>query len=473
MAAGAGAVVPGYSLKRLIGEGGMALVYLAERLQDGEEVVLKILREELSESEDFRRRFLRESRYAAALDHPNVVKVFEAGEAGDALYMAMQYVEGSDLYGLLEQGTLEAATAVAILAQVGAALDAAHLIGLVHRDVKPGNVLIASAGDRRAPPCFLTDFGLSAQRTKDSRALTTAGSFVGTIAYTAPEQMIGPEAGAAADVYSLGCVLFECLAGKPPFEGSELEVMQAHIESAPPKLSKKRSPLPPEIDVVIQRAMAKEPGERYPTCADLVEAAAAALGVQVPSVMPAEGIGELAGPLQLLVTAGNSVGDRIQVGEELVIGRDEPGEGTLGHDPEISRRHARISRGPVGGLLVEDLGSTNGVFLNGRQTMGLELLSPGDEIELGSTKLLVFVAADEPEQVEPATVEPSWPAPEPAAAPEPVLAGRVAAPAERTISRVSLRIEVDPRSGEARLHLDRESEPIRLVRDGARWRVEG
>ncbi len=435
----------------------MSIVYLAERVGGGDPVVLKVLREELYENEDLRRRFLRESGYAASLDHPNIVKVLGTGEVDRVPYIAMQYIEGTDLYTLLEEGPLEADVAVAILAQVGAALDAAHALGLLHRDVKPGNVLIAPRGKDRAPRCFLTDFGLSKRTSKDSVSLTRPGDFVGTIAYTAPEQMLGSEPHAAADIYSLGCLLFECLAGQPPFTGREVEMMQAHIESPPPKLSKKG--FPPQLDAVIRKALAKEPAERYASCGELVQATAAALGVQAPSAMSLGTGTEADGLLELVVMVGNAAGSSIRIDDELLIGRGEPGEGRLGDDPELSRRHARISRRTEGGLTIEDLGSTNGTFVNGRQVSRREALGPGDEIELGGSKLVVSLAAEQPGVVEPA--------PEPGAreAAPPGDGDRVALP------RLSVRLEVDPASGQGTVQLDEGSQPIGLVYEGGSWRL--
>ena len=441
-----GAELAGYRLKRAIGEGGMAIVYLAERVPDGEPAVLKVLREELSGDEGFRRRFLRESGYARSLEHPNVVKVLDAGETGGVLYIAMEYIEGIDLYALLEEeAPLDPQLTVTLLAQVADAIDAAHATGLLHRDVKPGNVLIKGAGEP-APRAFLTDFGLSKHTAKDSRALTEAGSFVGTIAYTAPEQIVDQAPGPPADVYSLGCVLYECLTGHPPFSGSEVEMMQAQVENEPPKLSGRRSRFPAEIDAVIQKALAKEPSARYGTCVELVQAAAKALGVEAPAAVPSAGDAEAGRRLELLVTAGNAVGQTLAADGDLVIGRGEDAAGRLGEDPEISRRHARISRGPTGALTIEDLGSTNGTFLNGRPTAGAQTLCSGDEIELGSTKLLVRPAPPEPVgAVESASMNP----------------------------RITLRLDVDFAAGEAQLRLDEQSTALRVMLVDGRWRMEG
>lgn len=446
MGVSAGTEIAGYRVTRAIGEGGMSVVYLAESLQDGGEAVLKILKEQLYENEDFRRRFLRESGYAASLDHPNVVPVLDAGETDETLYIAMEYIDGMDLYSRLEEGPVEPDVTITILAQVGAALDAAHAVGLVHRDVKPGNVLLAAASNDRRPRALLTDFGLSKHATKDSVALTGAGSFVGTVAYTAPEQMLQAEAGPAADVYSLGCLLFECLTGLPPFVGSEVEVMQAHIESTPPKLSKKRSPFPSQLDAVIKKALAKEPSERYESCSALVRAAAEALGVEKPFL--SAGRAEAGRPLEFIVTLGNSAGSTIRVDHELMIGRGELGEGMLGDDLEISRRHARIFHDPQGGLTIEDLGSTNGTLVNDRQVTAPRTLRSGDEVQLGGTKLVVQ-PTHEPEASDFALRDVGT----------------------RPISRLSLLLDIDLASREAKLVFDEGSGSVRLVYEGGRWRL--
>ena len=468
MATGVGQQIGGYRIERAIGEGGMALAYLATRLEDGREVVLKVLREELSRDEGFRKRFLRESRYAAQLEHPNIVPVHGAGDEGGVLYIVMEYVPGTDLYALLQAGPLEPKRALAVANQVGAALDAAHEIGLLHRDVKPGNVLIAPGqGSHGAPHCYLTDFGLSQQRDKDSVALTATGDFVGTIYYTAPEQMLGRELDGRADLYSLACLLYECLAGEPPFTGgSEVEVMQAHIESPPPKLSTARPELPWGVDDTLGRAMAKDPRERHGSCREFVEEARAAFGaMDLPAV--ADGAGPPTGSdkLRLKVTAGNALGTEIVVQDELLIGREAEGEGKLADDIEISRQHAKITR-QGDEFVIDDLGSRNGTAVNGRRLTGPERLYTGDTIELGGTKLVVQVRVPTtPSATEEVTDDGDTIVPETTTAPEPPVAEEGPPP------RLSLRLDVDLASGEARLALDESSEPVRIVHEDGRWQV--
>jgi WD40 repeat protein/pimeloyl-ACP methyl ester carboxylesterase len=264
----------GYRIDSVISAGGMSTVYLAEHQRLGRVVALKILDPRLTDDERFRERFLRESRIAAGLNHPNVIPIHDAGEAEGLLYIAMRYVEATDLRALLRrEGRLEPATALSLVRQVAAALDAAHARGLVHRDVKPGNVLLAEGGH-----AYLTDFGLSQQATPSSWP-TAAGAFVGTVDYVAPEQVEGEGVGPSADIYSLACVLYECLTGGPPYEReSDLAVLWAHLDEAPPAISARRSELPSAFDAVIERGLAKRPEERYRRCGEFIEAATAALG---------------------------------------------------------------------------------------------------------------------------------------------------------------------------------------------------
>ncbi len=273
---GTGTRLGNYVLSDQIGRGGMGVVYRATHVHLGREVALKILAPELTRSEDFRKRFLRESRLAASLDHPNAVAVYDAGEADGTLYIAMRYVPGTDLARFLkENAPLESATALSMLDQVGAALDAAHQLGLIHRDVKPGNVLLASGN------CYLTDFGITKRTgaTESSAALTKTGQFLGTIGYVAPEQIEGREVDGRADIYALTCILYECLTGSRPFpKDSELAVISAHLWDPPPRPTDSRPELPAAIDAVVAKGMAKSAADRYPTCSELMAAAGEALG---------------------------------------------------------------------------------------------------------------------------------------------------------------------------------------------------
>jgi YVTN family beta-propeller protein len=256
----------------------MGAVYRAREVALERRVALKVIASELAEDSRFRERFLRESRVAASLDHPHIVPIFQAGEQDGALFIAMRYVEGTDLGGLLAQeGALEPARTVAILEQIAEALDAAHEKGLVHRDVKPSNVLIASAAGKEH--CYLADFGLT-KRTGSLSGVSAPGDVVGTLDYVAPEQITGAEVDARADVYSLGCVLYECLTGRSPFpRATDVALLWAHVHEEPRRPSEVRPELPQTVDAVLGRALAKEPDRRYGTAGELVAAARASLGL--------------------------------------------------------------------------------------------------------------------------------------------------------------------------------------------------
>jgi YVTN family beta-propeller protein len=263
-----GSELLGYRVEGLLGRGGMSVVYLAEDLRLRRRVALKLLAPSLAKDAAFRQRFLAESELAASLDHPCVVPIYEAGEADGRLFIAMRYVEGSDLKELLREGPLSAARAVAVSAQVAGALDFAHERGLVHRDVKPSNVLLDARGH-----VYLADFGLT---TRLAEPRVVEPGLLGTIDYVAPEQIRGEEVDGRADVYALGCLLCECLTGEPPFpRSSDAAVLFAHLEEEPIA--------PAGLEPVIARALAKEPGDRYGSCAELVDAAREALGVGEPA----------------------------------------------------------------------------------------------------------------------------------------------------------------------------------------------
>jgi tRNA A-37 threonylcarbamoyl transferase component Bud32 len=267
-----GTEIAGYRVQSFISRGGMAVVYRAQDRRLGRRVALKLLAPELSQDERFQQRFLRESRLAASLDHPNIIPIYEAGEANGLLYIVMRYVEGSDLKELLErEGPLDLARTTSILRQVGAALDAAHARGLVHRDVKPGNILIASGTGREDPDhVYLTDFGLT-KRSSSLSGQTTSGRFIGTTDYVAPEQIGGKPVDARTDIYSLGCVLYQCLTGDLPFDREdEAAMLWAHLSDDPPRVSARRPGLPTGLDAVVAKAMAKAPEDRYGSCRQLV-----------------------------------------------------------------------------------------------------------------------------------------------------------------------------------------------------------
>ncbi|HET6171712.1 MAG TPA: protein kinase [Gaiellales bacterium] len=272
-----GSRVADYRIETALGRGGMSVVYLAEDLRLRRWVALKILAPELASDAHFREQFLRESKLAASIDHPNIIPIYEAGEGDGCLFIAMRYVEGTDLKALLrEQGVLEPGRSLAVAAQVAEALDTAHEHGLVHRDVKPSNVLL----DRRGH-CYLSDFGLT-KSASDRSGIAKTSQIIGTVDYAAPEQIRSDFVDGRTDVYSLGCLLFECLTGEVPFpHESEAAVIYAQLEEPPPLSSDRRAGLPTALDAPLARAIAKLPEERYPTCGALVEAIQDGLGLLV------------------------------------------------------------------------------------------------------------------------------------------------------------------------------------------------
>ncbi|MEV5356565.1 serine/threonine-protein kinase [Streptomyces sp. NPDC086081] len=285
-----GRQIAGYRIEQEIGRGGMAVVYRARDLRLERTVALKLLAPELARNDTFRRRFTHESRAAAAIDHPHIVPVFEAGETDGVLYIAMRYVPGSDLRHVLDrEGPLPPATAVRVAAQVASALDAAHEHGLVHRDVKPGNILVARGTDSDHPEhVYLTDFGLT-KKSLSLTGFTTVGQFVGTLDYVAPEQISGKPVDARCDVYGFACVVYEILAGHPPFlRDDDMALLWAHQYDEPPPLTDARPDVPPQADPVLAKALAKSPDDRYPSCLAFVAALrAATTGGETGPVGPA------------------------------------------------------------------------------------------------------------------------------------------------------------------------------------------
>ena len=274
-----GAEFAGYRLESLIGHGGMSIVYRAEHLRLGRTVAVKLLSPQLSEDESFRERFERESRLAASLDHPNIIPIYEAGDENGVFFIAMRYVDGADLKTRLnEGGRLDPDKVAPLIAQVAAALEAAHAKGLIHRDVKPANILIASgAGPGGADHVYLSDFGIAKHTT--AAGLTKTGMFVGTADYASPEQIEGKPLDGRADVYALGCVVYEALTAERAYEkDSEVGMMYAHLLEGAPSVTAKLPELPPEIDGVVAKAMAKSRDDRYATPTELALAVGRALG---------------------------------------------------------------------------------------------------------------------------------------------------------------------------------------------------
>jgi serine/threonine protein kinase len=282
-----GSEVGGYRIEAVAGRGGMGVVYRALQRRPERTVALKVIAPELAENPEFRARFDRESNLAARIEHPNVIPVYEVGDEDGLLYIVMRYVAGSDLRTVVSrEGRLAPERAARIVAQVAEALDTAHQLGLVHRDVKPGNVLLAGDGEREH--AYLTDFGLVKLVEAETSGMTATGAFVGTLDYLAPEQLEG-RSDARSDVYALGGVLYNMLTGSPPFpQPTAAAKMWAQLNAPPPVVSAAAPEVPADFDQIVTRAMAKRSDERYPSAGDLGRAALAAATRRSPPEPAAE-----------------------------------------------------------------------------------------------------------------------------------------------------------------------------------------
>ena len=312
----AGSRIAGYRLEGQIGRGGMAVVFRAQDERLERQVALKILSPALAANETFRRRFILESRSLAAADDPHIIPVFEAGDADGVLFIAMRYVPGGDVGALVKQmGALPIERAAAIISGVASALDTAHAAGLVHRDVKPTNMLLdARAG--RPDHVYLSDFGLT-KGALSSADLTGSDRFMGTLHYCAPEQIQNRRVDARTDEYALACTAFELLSGRPPFSRDEdLAVLYAQLSEPPPRLASRRPGLPATVDDVLFRALAKAPEERYSYCGEFADALRMALGLQryAPDV-------------------ATVLHQRTLADQQHGLGTEQPGLGTEQHDP--------------------------------------------------------------------------------------------------------------------------------------------
>jgi tRNA A-37 threonylcarbamoyl transferase component Bud32 len=278
---------PGYRILQQISQTAMSSVYLAEEIRLRRRVVLKVLNLQLANNPGFHERFRREVAIAARLDHPNVIPVYASGESnGGALYLVLRYVNGGDLGSLLRaEGRLDTARTAYFIGQIAAALEAAHKVGLVHRDVKPSNVLV----DADSGHLYLCDFGIAKQVNTDE-TITGTNQFVGTTDYASPEQITGGAIDRRTDVYALGCVLFLCLTGTKPFPRSDsMAVLWAHLQDPPPRVSAFRSDVPPRIDEIVMKALAKRPDHRYSTCAELIRDLNDAIAARAPQLIPHHG----------------------------------------------------------------------------------------------------------------------------------------------------------------------------------------
>jgi YVTN family beta-propeller protein len=376
-----GTLIADYRVEAVLGRGGMSVVYLAEDLQLKRRVALKLLAPALAEDRRFRERFLNESELAASLDHANVIPIYEAGEVEGNLYISMRYVEGSDLKARLGDGPLSDDEAVAVAVQVGGALDAAHEHGLVHGDVKPSNVLIDGRGH-----AYLADFGLT-KRLDDDRALAGDAPLMGTIDYVAPEQIRGDQVDGRADVYSLGCLLFECLTGRQPFKrGNDAAVLYAHLEDEPPLTGG-------PVDPVIAKALAKSPDDRYQTCAELVDAARSALGVAAPRpsrVLPlvaAIAVAAAVASVAAFVLLRGGGGSAAPQGELLRI---DPGRNAVSGSVAVGAAPTAVS-GSAGRVWVTSLGDGT-VSLIQEDGLHAVRISAGSPVNVAATGGTAYVA---------------------------------------------------------------------------------
>ena len=351
----AGTQFAGFRIVRELGRGGMGLVYLAEQPSLGRLVALKVITPSLAGDPQFRERFDREAHHAASIEHPNVIPIFETGVDGEHVYLAMRYVEGSDLAAIVrEQGRLDPEHAVRVVEQIGAALDAAHAKGLIHRDVKPPNILLD--GGEPDGHAYLTDFGLTKEGAADS-GLTGTGAWVGTIDYAAPEQIEGGRVDARSDVYALGCVLYESLTGELPFAGTVPQKMWAHMHNPPPMPGESGPGPSGAFNPVIERALAKDPEERYPSAGDLARAArgahagatsasperSVATGLAATGISPTQPSARAAGATPPAGTAGPSEA----LTDRLPAEPAPPPPPPLQAPPPVAPQPRRRSRAPI------------------------------------------------------------------------------------------------------------------------------
>jgi serine/threonine protein kinase len=349
--------VAGYRLEEEIGRGGMAVVYRALDERLGRPVALKVLAPGLAADATFRQRFVRESRSAAAVDDPHIIPVFEAGDADGVLFIAMRYVPGGDAGTLVRRlGPLPAARVAAIISAVASALDAAHAAGLVHRDVKPANMLMDTRPGR-PDHVYLSDFGLT-KGAMSAASLTGTGHFLGTLDYCAPEQIQGRPVDARTDEYALACSAFTLLSGRPPFPRDDvMAVMYAQLSTAAPSLTAQRPGLPPAVDEVLLRALAKAPEDRYASCGEFADALRVALGL--PGYDADAGLGDREVP-PIVDTAPATIG----------AWRPAPGQAP----PARRRRSRRAGLVTLAVAVVAAGGAAAGVFASG---IGHGSASPG------------------------------------------------------------------------------------------------
>lgn len=355
-----GTEIAGYRVQSLIARGGMGVVYRALDVQLSRPVALKLLAPELAANEKFRQRFVRESRLAASVDHPNILPVYGAGEWSGLLYIAMRYVRGTDVKAELDaRGQLPLPEALRILTDTAAALDAAHEAGLVHRDVKPGNILLSDDRTDSHRHVYLTDFGLT-KRATSATGVTTAGHFLGTLDYVAPEQIRGEDVDGRADVYALACVAYTLLTGHPPFDHDDDSAqLWAHIVEEPPRISAEQPELPSAVELAILAGMAKQREDRPPSCGALIAmmsdgAAVGGWGEQSPHEASA-----LTSPADVLENKADE--DAITLAKPLSAGPVESQRAWGRHRERAQRRRPAMLLAALGAVLVALL--TAGLFL--------------------------------------------------------------------------------------------------------------
>ena len=312
-----GVIVAGYRIDGVLGAGGMGVVYEATQRSLDRTVALKVISAELGFDPVFRERFRQEGRIQAALDHPHIVTVYEAGEAGEGghdLFIAMRLIPGRNLKQLIVAGELDPRRTTSLISQVAGALDTAHAAGLIHRDIKPSNVLVHAERDH----AYLADFG--ATKVRSGVSLTATGQLVGTPDYMSPEQILGQPATERTDIYALGAVLFECFTGRVPYErDADMAVLYAHLNEPVPPVTSYGQGLPAELDDVIRRAMAKEPDARYPTAGELLSDVELALGRGGPKATPSADLPAIPAA-SLPATTARTQRDRVGADEPAAVG---------------------------------------------------------------------------------------------------------------------------------------------------------
>lgn len=288
-----------YKIEGVLGRGGMSVMYRATDVRLGRKVALKVMGEHITGDTEFRERFVDEARNTSAIDHANIVPLYDFGEVDGMLYIAMRLVDGSDLAKLISEGPISAQRALDLLSQVAGALDMLHEQGLVHLDLKPANVLVTSR-EAEHEHVYLADFGLTRRGATGHR--TSSGDFLGSPTYAAPEHLRGEPVDGRTDLYALACMLYACLTGRPPFKGEVQEVIQGHLRLDAPAVTSLVT-LPQAVDDVLRRGMAKQPDGRYATCRELIEAAREALASGNRSASPPRGDPGASGPQQVFAPA--------------------------------------------------------------------------------------------------------------------------------------------------------------------------